>query len=143
VFCVQSASLPGRRSLRTAVLRVDFLFLAAAHPLVGALDHPFEQLVGLPADCRQPVVERIAMACSTMRWASTVASLSLVWPTNSGSRMNTDSITGAEIITSSVVMVAGALVLADAFGVVLQARVSAMRMPASWVPPSGVGMVLQ
>ena len=45
------------------------------------------------------------MAVSTMRIASIVASLSLVWPTNSGSRMKTDSMPAAEIITSSVVMI--------------------------------------
>ena len=33
-----------------------------------------------------------------MRWASTVASLSLVWPWNSGSRMNTDSIDAAVLM---------------------------------------------
>jgi hypothetical protein len=37
------------------------------------------------------------------------ASLSLVWPTNSGSRMNTDSMPIAEIITSSVVIAAARL----------------------------------
>ena len=45
------------------------------------------------------------MAVSTMRIASIVASRSLVWPTNSGSRMNTDSMPAAEIITSSLVMI--------------------------------------
>ncbi len=56
-----------------------------------------------------------------MRCASAVASRSLVWPWNSGSRMNTESMAPAPDITSSVVIGGGALALADALGVVLQA----------------------
>ena len=37
----------------------------------------------------------------------------------------------------------GALALAGAFGVILQPRVSAVSRIRPWVPPSGVGMVLQ
>ena len=37
----------------------------------------------------------------------------------------------------------GAFALADAFGVILQAAQSALRMPDSCVPPSCVGIVLQ
>ena len=61
------------------------------------------------------------IAFSTMRCASAVASRSLVWPWNSGSRMNTDSMQPAPVITSSVVTARGALVLADAVGVILEA----------------------
>ena len=43
--------------------------------------------------------------CSTMRCASAVASRSLVWPTNSGSRMKTDSMADAVSMTSSAVMI--------------------------------------
>jgi hypothetical protein len=46
------------------------------------------------------------MVPSTIREASTVASLSLVWPWNSGSRMNTESMEAQVAITSSVVTAA-------------------------------------
>ena len=56
-----------------------------------------------------------------MRAASGVASWSLVWPWNSGSRMNTESMAAQVAMTSSAVTAAGALGLADALGVVAQA----------------------
>ena len=67
---------------------------------------PIRAASRLPADCR-PANGRTdrGWPCSTMRIASIVASLSLVWPTNSGSRMKTDSMPAAEIITSSLVMI--------------------------------------
>ena len=46
------------------------------------------------------------MACSTIFCASAVASRSLVWPWNSGSRTNTDSMAPAPTMTSSLVMAA-------------------------------------
>ena len=49
------------------------------------------------------------MAFSVMRCASTVARRSLVCPWNSGSRMNTESMQPAPIITSSCVMFAARL----------------------------------
>ena len=61
------------------------------------------------------------IAFSTMRCASAVARRSLVWPWNSGSRMNTDSMQPAPTITSSLVIAGRALALAGALGVVLQA----------------------
>ena len=58
--------------------------------------------------------------------------------------MNTDSMAPAPVITSSLVTLAGALALAGALGVVLQAaQQRGCAGPASCVPPSGVGMVLQ
>ncbi len=57
---VQSASLPGRRSLRVADLRRDFLFLLALEPVFGLVDHEIEQLVGFLRAFRQPVIEMIA-----------------------------------------------------------------------------------
>ncbi len=59
-------------------------------------------------------------ALSTMRAASAVASRSLVWPWNSGSRMNTESIAAAPVMTSSLVTGRGALALADALAMVLE-----------------------
>src|SRR6478735_5572195 len=58
-FCMQSASLPGRRSLRTALLR-NFLLLAAPHTLVGARDDPVQKLRGFLWIVGQPVIERVA-----------------------------------------------------------------------------------
>ena len=43
--------LAGQAQLLHRGLARDFLFGAAAQPLVGALDHEIEQLVGLHADC--------------------------------------------------------------------------------------------
>ena len=43
------------------------------------------------------------IACSTIFCAAAVASRSLVWPWNSGSRMNTDSMQPAPVMTSSLV----------------------------------------
>ena len=52
---------------------------------------------------------RSRTALSTMRCASAVASRSLVWPWNSGSRMNTESSAAAGTSTSSAVMLAARL----------------------------------
>jgi hypothetical protein len=82
-------------------------------------------------------------ALSTMRAASAVASRSLVWPWNSGSRMNTESIAAAPVMTSSLVTGAARLPWPTRSPWSLRARKSAVRKPDSWVPPSAVGMVLQ
>ena len=55
-----------------------------------------------------------------MRCASAVASRSLVWPWNSGSRTNTDSIQPAPVMMSSLVIGRGALFLSDTRGVIFQ-----------------------
>ena len=72
-----------------------------------------------------------------------VASLSLVWPWNSGSRMNTESIAAQVAITSSVVTGAGALVWpirsAWSFSAAQQRDAQAGFVRAA----VGVGMVLQ
>jgi len=72
-----------------------------------------------------------------------VASRSLVWPWNSGSRMNTDSIAADPVMTSSLVTGAARLPWPMRSAWSLSARSSAVRKPDSWVPPSAVGMVLQ
>ncbi len=104
VFCEQSASLPRQAQLTHGGLAVDFLFLAAAQTLFRTLDHPVEQLGRFVRIVGEIVVEGIAQRVFDDALASTVASLSLVWPTNSGSRMKTESMPTAEIITSSVVI---------------------------------------
>ena len=55
----QSASLPGSREFAAERLARDLLFLAAADALVGALDHPVEELVGLHRIAGEPVIERV------------------------------------------------------------------------------------
>ena len=77
-----------------------------------------------------------------MRVASWVASLSLVWPWNSGSRMNTESMAAAVPSTSSAV-IWPARRLPTRSPKSRRALPSAERKPFSCVPPSGVGMVLQ
>ena len=51
--------LAGQAQLLHRGLARDFLFGAAAQPLVGALDDEIQQLVGLQRIARQPVVERV------------------------------------------------------------------------------------
>ena len=51
--------LAGQAQLLDRGLARDFLLGAAAQPLVGAFDHEIQQLVGLQRIARQPVVERI------------------------------------------------------------------------------------
>ena len=118
---VQSASLPGRRSFFTAVLReISFSARRRSRSSARSMTKSSSLLAcsGLP-DSQWSNGSLIA--CSTMRWASAVARRSLVWPWNSGSRTNTESITAAPTMTSSEVIGGGALALADALGVILQA----------------------
>ena len=117
----QSASLPGRRSLRVAVLRAtSFSWRRRRRSSARSIT----QSRSLLACCGEAAsqwskVSRIAF--STMRPASTVASLSLVWPWNSGSRMKTESMEAQVAITSSVVTAAMRFCLVDALGVLAQA----------------------
>ena len=102
--------LAGQAQLAHRALARDLLFLAAADALVGALDHEVEQLVGLRRIAGEPVVERVLdRAARRCACASAVARRSLVWPWNSGSRMNTESMQAAPAITSSLVTVAARL----------------------------------
>ena len=91
----------------------DVLFLAALDALLGDVDDPVEQPRRLRRAVGQPVIEGIAHRVSTIRAASCVASLSLVWPWNSGSRMNTDSIAAHDENTSSAVILSARLLLAS------------------------------
>ena len=78
-----------------------------------------------------------------MRAASAVASRSLVCPWNSGSRMNTDIMTPAPTMMSSLVTAAARLPWPTRSAWSFSPRRSAVRRPDSCVPPSGVGIVLQ
>jgi hypothetical protein len=81
-------------------------------------------------------------AASTMRAASGEVRRSLVWLWNWGSRMNTESMISLPVIMSSGVM-SLAFFWPTRSPKARMPRVSAARRPCSWVPPSGVGMVLQ
>jgi len=100
----QSASLPGSRSFWIAVLRLTS-FSCRRRMRSSALW--MTQSSSLLASAGLLVSQwsnGSRMAFSTMRVAAAVASLSFVWPTNSGSRTKTDSMPAAEIITSSAVI---------------------------------------
>ena len=140
---VQSASLPGRRSLRTALLRaMSFSWRRRMRSSARSTTKSRSLLacVGLPAS-QWSKGSRIA--CSTMRWASAVARRSLVCPWNSGSRTNTDSMQAAPVMTSSEVTGAARFSWPTRAAWSFSPRSSALRRPDSCVPPSGVGMVLQ
>ena len=100
---VQSASLPGRRSLRTAVLRaMSFSWRRRSRSSARSMTKS-KQLAGLQRIARQPMVERILDRLFDNSLRAAVARRSLVWPWNSGSRMNTESMQPAPVITSSLV----------------------------------------
>ncbi len=85
---------------------------------------------------------RSLIAFSTSRVASGETSRSLVWPWNCGWRRNSDSSRQAPPVASSAVTAAARLKpIRSAW--VRRPLSSAVRRPASWVPPSGVGTVLQ
>ena len=103
VWMVQSASLPGRRSLRVADWRpTSFSRLRFRRSSAWSIDHSssFVACIGLSASQWSKASRTVL---STMRAASCVARRSLVWPWNSGSRMNTDSMAADVPITSSAV----------------------------------------
>ncbi len=56
----QSASLPGKRSLRVADCTADFLFLPPPQAIFGLDDHPIQKLAGARWRFRQPMIEVIA-----------------------------------------------------------------------------------
>ena len=103
--CVQSASLPGRRSLRVAVLRAtSFSWRRRSRSSARSIT----QSSSLSACVRvvgQPMVERIAHRvfddAGRLDAGQLVLGLAL---TNSGSRMKTESMAAAEVITSSAVI---------------------------------------
>jgi hypothetical protein len=97
-----------RRSLRTAVLRGLFSWRRRMRSSARSITKSSSLFAcsGLPASQWS---NGSLIAFSTMRVASAVARRSLVWPWNSGSRMNTESIAPAPIITSSLVMAAARL----------------------------------
>ena len=95
--------LAGQAQFAHRGLARDVFFLAAAQPLLGALDDEIQELVGLHRIARQPMVERILDRLLDDFLRAGGGSRSLVWPWNSGSRMNTESMQPAPVITSSLV----------------------------------------
>ena len=117
--------LAGQPQLAHRGLARRLPFPGAGAPARRRARSPIRAASRLPADCR-PANGRTDRGSRSRRCgcASTVASRSLVWPTNSGSRMNTDSMPAAEIITSSEVTIAARLLPIE-FGIGAQARASA------------------
>ncbi len=77
-----------------------------------------------------------------MRAAACVARRSLVCPTNSGSATKQDTMAQPPAIRSSRVICAALRIPASSPCAFTPLRIAAQN-PASWVPPSGVGTVLQ
>ncbi len=117
---VQSASLPGRRSLRVAVLRATSFSWRRRRRSSARSITQSSSLLACCGEAASQWSKASRTAVSTMRPASTVASLSLVWPWNSGSRMNTESIAAQVAMTSSVVTACHPLLLADPLRVLAQ-----------------------
>ena len=134
--------LAGKAKLAHGGLAADFLFLAAADALVGARDHPFEQLGGFLRIVGQPMVERIADGA--LDDADGLDGRQLVLGLADEFRLANEDRQHASRRDHHVFAGddRGALV-ADQLGIGLRPRVSTLRKPVSWVPPSGVGMVLQ
>ena len=139
----QSASLPGRRSFRVALLRATSFSWRRRRRSSARSITQSSSLLAWAGEAASQWSKASRTAVSTMRCASTVASLSLVWPWNSGSRMNTDSIDAQVAMTSSVVTAVMRLAWFTRSACSRRPRSRATRRPASWVPPSGVGIVLQ
>jgi hypothetical protein len=103
---VQSASLPGSRSLRVAALRATSFSIrrrARSSARSKAKSSSLAAWLGVAAS-QWSKASRTAE--STMRAASAVCSRPLFWPWNSGSRMNTEIIAAQPFITSSAVSAA-------------------------------------
>ena len=137
--------LAGQAQLARRGLARHVLFGAAAQPLLGALDRPVEQLWRVRGRRREPMVEGVAQgAFDDARGLRPSSAGSLFWPWNSGSRMKTEISAAQPAMTSSVVIAAGALAPGRCARHGPSGRAAApARRPASCVPPSGVGMVLQ
>ena len=141
-FMLQSASLPGSRSLRVADLPADFLLALALEALLGLVDGPVEQLGGLLGAVGQPVVEGIAHRilddARGLLGGELVLGLALELGLADEHREHGGG--GAQHIVGGDL--AGPAV-ADPLAEIAQALLRAPRRPFSCVPPSAVGMVLQ
>ena len=139
---VQSASLPGRRSLRVAALRLTSFSCRLLEPVLGLIDHEIQQPVGLGRAFRQPVIEMIAH--HIFHQALRVGARELVLGLALEFRLaDEDRQHGAGRIHHIVGGDQRVLRLLARSPWARSALVSALRRPCSWVPPCGVGMVLQ
>ena len=102
--------LAGQPQLARGGLARDLLLAPAARAAPRRARSP-SRAAGSPAvgEAASQWSKASRMAFSTMRIASTLASRSLVWPTNSGSRMKTESMAPQEVMMSSEVMTAARL----------------------------------
>ena len=113
--------LAGQAELAHRGLARDVLFLAAAQPLLGALDDEIEQLVGLQRIARQPMVERVLDRLLDdflrRRGGQAVLGLALEFRLADEHREHAAG-AGHHVVAGHVL---GALFLAGAGGVILQA----------------------
>jgi hypothetical protein len=140
---LQSVSLPGRRSLRpeVAVLRLTSFSALRREALVHPLDHIGQQRLAALHIVGEEMVEMIAHRVFDKPLASGLVRRSLVWLWNCGSRMKTEHqlAAGHHIVRRDILRLLDARQLAEGADALYQSA----RTPASCVPPSGVGMVLQ
>jgi hypothetical protein len=140
---LQSASLPGRRSLRTALLRaMSFSCRRRMRSSARSTTKSSSLLAcsGLPASQWS---KGSFIACSTMRWASAggqaVFRLSLEFGLPHENREHAAG-AGHDIVAGNR---GSALFLADTSGVVFQSAQECRPQTGFVCPPSGVGIVLQ
>ena len=140
----QSVSLPGRRSLRAlvAVLRCTSRSARPAEALLHPLDDRAEQRSAAVHVVGEIMVETVADGGLDEARRLRLVRRSWSWLWKWGLRMNTESISSTPLKTSSAVM-SLAFLLPTSSPKPRMPLVRAARRPASWVPPSGVGMVLQ
>ena len=136
--------LAGQAQLARRGLAGDLLLLAAADALLGALDHPVEQAARLRRVAGEPVVElvldRVLDDARGLGGGEPILGLALELRLADEHREHGGG-AGHDVLGGDQ---RRALALADALAMVLQAARAARRAsPASWVPPSPVGMVLQ
>ena len=117
---VQSASLPGRRSLRIAVLRATSFSMRRRSALLGALDRPVEQFRRLARRGGEPMVEGVAHRAldDPRRLGGLQAALVLALEFRLADEHRDErGAAGHHVVGGQR---AGALGLADALGVILQ-----------------------
>lgn len=134
--------LAGQAQLAHGGLAVDFLFLAAAQALFGALDHPVEQLVRFARIAGEIMVEGIAQRVFNdalgLDGGELVLGLADEFRLADEDREHAGGrdhhVVGGDVL--------GALVLRQ-ISVIFEALGERDAETRSCVPPSGVGMVLQ
>ena len=121
---------------------LDLALGFAGEALVHPLEDMAEQRLAALHIVGEEMVEMVANRVFDQARGFGQVRRSLVWLWNCGSRMKTESMDSLPVITSSGVM-SLAFFWPTRSAKARMPLISAARSPASWVPPSGVGMVLQ